>query len=97
VLWSELGPAQRPGWREAAIDLTSVWQTVLANLDRLERHLLEHVLILPHLIQIPAVLDRRRARRPQSLAGRDRRMAPPGAELKNDLMQENNMASHQIA
>jgi hypothetical protein len=44
-----------------------------------------------------AVLDRRCARRPRSLAGRDGRMAPPGAELKNDLMQENNMASHQIA
>jgi small-conductance mechanosensitive channel len=38
------------------MDLASVEQTILLDLDRLERHLLEDVLILPHLIQIPAIL-----------------------------------------
>ena len=43
-----------------------------------------------------AILDRRCARRPQHRAGRDRRMAPPGAELKNVSTQEGNMPSNQI-
>ena len=37
------------------------------------------------------VLDRRSARRPHPHAGRDGRMAPPGAEQKNGTMQEDNM------
>ena len=43
-----------------------------------------------------AVLDRRCACRPHHHAGRDGRMAPPGAEPKNDRQQEDNMPSDQI-
>jgi putative transposase len=43
-----------------------------------------------------AVLDRRCARRPHHRAGRDGRMAPPGAEQKNDTKQEGKMTSDQI-
>jgi putative transposase len=43
-----------------------------------------------------AVLDRRCARRPHHRAGRDGRMAPPGAEPKNGSTQEGNMPSNQI-
>ena len=43
-----------------------------------------------------AVLDRRCARRPHHCAGRDGRMAPPGAEQKNDTKQEGKMSSDQI-
>ena len=42
-----------------------------------------------------AVLDRRCARRPHRRAGRDGRMAPPGAEPKNGSTQEGNMPSNQ--
>jgi putative transposase len=38
-----------------------------------------------------AVLDRRSARQPHRCAGRDGRMAPPGAEPKNTNKQEDNM------
>ena len=41
-----------------------------------------------------AVLDRRCARRPHHRAGRDGRMAPPGAEPKNGSTQEGNMPSN---
>ena len=44
-----------------------------------------------------AVLDRRCARRPHHRAGRDGRMAPPEAELKNGSKQEDKMPSNQIA
>ena len=44
-----------------------------------------------------AVLDRRCARQPHHRAGRDGRMAPPGAEPKNVLRQEGNMPSDQLA
>ena len=44
-----------------------------------------------------AVLDRRCARRPHHRAGRDGRMAPPGAEPKNGANQEDNMPPDQIA
>jgi hypothetical protein len=44
-----------------------------------------------------AVLDRRCARRPHHRAGRDGRMAPPGAEPKNGSTQEGNTPSNQIA
>jgi hypothetical protein len=47
--------------------------------------------------QEAAVLDRRCARRPHHRAGRDGRMAPPGAEPKNGSSQEDIMPSHQIA
>jgi hypothetical protein len=47
-------------------------------------------------LQDGAVLDRRCARRPHHRAGRDGRMAPPGAEPKNGASQEDNMPSHQI-
>src|SRR5262249_9063404 len=43
-----------------------------------------------------AVLDRRCARRPQYRAGRDGRMAPPGAEQKNGTEHESKMPSDQI-
>ena len=43
-----------------------------------------------------AVLDRRCARRPHHRAGRDGRMAPPGAEQKNAPKQESKMPSDQI-
>jgi len=43
-----------------------------------------------------AVLDRRCARRPHHCAGRDGRMAPPGAEQKNGTEQESKMPSDQI-
>jgi Integrase core domain len=43
-----------------------------------------------------AVLDRRCARRPHHRAGRDGRMAPPGAEQKNATKQEGKMPSDQI-
>jgi len=43
-----------------------------------------------------AVLDRRSARRPHPRAGRDGRMAPPGAEQKNGTKQESKMPSDQI-
>jgi hypothetical protein len=43
-----------------------------------------------------AVLDRRCARRPHHRAGRNGRMAPPGAEQKNDTKQEGKMPSDQI-
>ena len=43
-----------------------------------------------------AVLDRRCARQPQRRAGRDERMAPPGAELKNDWKQEDKMPPDQL-
>ena len=46
--------------------------------------------------QDAAVLDRRCARRPHHRAGRDGRMAPPGAEPKNVRKQEGNMPSDQI-
>jgi transposase InsO family protein len=38
-----------------------------------------------------AVLDRRCARQPRQCAGRDGRMGPPGAELKNATKPEDNM------
>ena len=44
-----------------------------------------------------AGLDRRCARRPHHRAGRDGRMAPPGAELKNVSTQEGNMPSNHTA
>jgi putative transposase len=44
-----------------------------------------------------AVLDRRCARRPHHRAGRDGRMAPPGAEPKNVSRPEDNMPSDQTA
>ena len=44
-----------------------------------------------------AVLDRRGARRPHHCAGRDERMAPPGAEPKNASQQEEKMTSNQLA
>jgi putative transposase len=47
--------------------------------------------------QDAAVLDRRCARSPHHRAGRDGRMAPPEAELKNVRKQEGNMPSDQIA
>jgi putative transposase len=47
--------------------------------------------------QHAAVPDRRCARRPHHRAGRDGRMAPPGAEPKNGSTQEGNMPSNQIA
>jgi putative transposase len=47
--------------------------------------------------QHAAVPDRRCARRPHHPAGRDGRMAPPGAEPKNGSTQEGNMPSNQIA
>jgi putative transposase len=43
-----------------------------------------------------AVLDRRRARQPHHRAGRDGRMAPPGAEPRNGSTQGDNMPSNQI-
>jgi putative transposase len=43
--------------------------------------------------QEAAVLDRRCARQPHHRAGRDGRMAPPGAEPKNDPNQEDDMPS----
>jgi putative transposase len=46
--------------------------------------------------QDAAVLDRRCARRPHDRAGRDGRMAPPGAEQKNGTKQESKMPSDQI-
>ena len=46
--------------------------------------------------QDAAVLDRRCARQPHRRAGRDERMAPPGAEPKNGSTQEGNMPSNQI-
>ena len=47
--------------------------------------------------RVGAVLDRRCARQPHHRAGRDGRMAPPGAEPKNVSKQEANMPSDQIA
>ena len=47
--------------------------------------------------QEAAVLDRRCARRPHQRAGRDGRMAPPGAELKNVSTQEGSMPSNHTA
>jgi hypothetical protein len=43
-----------------------------------------------------AVLDGRCARRPHHRAGRDGRMAPPGAEQKNGIKQESKMPSDKI-
>jgi putative transposase len=43
-----------------------------------------------------AVLDGRCARRPQTAAGRDGRMAPPGAEQKNGATEEDEMTSHYV-
>ena len=47
--------------------------------------------------QEAAVLDRRCARLPRQCAGRDGRMAPPGAEPKNLSIQEDNMPSNHRA
>ena len=47
--------------------------------------------------QEAAVLDCRCARRPQPRAGRDGRMAPPGAEPKNVSTQEDSMPSNHTA
>jgi putative transposase len=47
--------------------------------------------------QEAAVLDRRCARRPQLRAGRDGRMAPPGAEPKNVSTQEGSMPPNHTA
>ena len=47
-------------------------------------------------LQEAAVLDRRCARQPHHRAGRDGRMAPPGAELKNGSKQEDKMTSRPI-
>ena len=44
-----------------------------------------------------AGLDRRCARQPHRRAGRDERMAPPGAELKNDWKGEDKMPRHQLS
>jgi putative transposase len=44
-----------------------------------------------------AVLDRRCAQRPHRRAGRDERMAPPGAELKNGWKQEGKVQPNQPA
>jgi small-conductance mechanosensitive channel len=38
------------------MDIASLWQMVLARLATFEQHLLDDILILPNLIQIPAVL-----------------------------------------
>src|SRR5580692_10641070 len=46
--------------------------------------------------QEAAVLDRRCARRPHHRAGRDGRMAPPGAEPKNGFSKEGDMPAIQI-
>jgi putative transposase len=43
-----------------------------------------------------AVLDRRSARRPRAAAGRDGRMAPPGAEQKNGVAEEDEMTPHYV-
>ena len=43
-----------------------------------------------------AVLDRRCARQPHRRAGRDGRMAPPGAEQKNGSKQEDKMTLRPI-
>ena len=47
--------------------------------------------------QVGAVLDRHCARQPHHRAGRDGRMALPGAEPKNVSKREGNMPSDQIA
>jgi putative transposase len=47
--------------------------------------------------QEAAVLDRRCAHQPRQCAGRDGRMAPPGAEPKNATTQEDTMPSDHIA
>jgi hypothetical protein len=39
----------------------------------------------------------RGGRRPHLRAGQDERMAPPGAELKNDRKQEDQMPCHQLS
>ena len=44
-----------------------------------------------------AGLDRRCARQPHRRAGRDERMAPPGAELKNGWKGEDKMPRHQLS
>ncbi len=46
--------------------------------------------------QDAAVLDRRCARQPRQCAGRDGRMAPPGAKPKNANQQEDSMSSDHI-
>ena len=43
-----------------------------------------------------AVLDRRCARQPHHRAGRDGRMAPPGAEPKNTMKPEDKMTPQQL-
>ncbi len=45
---------------------------------------------------VPADLDRRSTRRRALLAGRDERMAPPGAEQKNEPKEEDKMPSNTI-
>jgi hypothetical protein len=47
--------------------------------------------------QDAAVLDRHCARQPRQRAGRDGRMAPPGAEPKNTNKQADKMASDHVA
>ena len=47
--------------------------------------------------QVGAVLDRHCARQPHHRAGRDGRMAPPGAKPKNVAKRESNMKSDQLA
>jgi putative transposase len=44
-----------------------------------------------------AIPDRHCTQRPHHRAGRDGRMAPPGAELKNDSIREDNMPSNRTA
>jgi small-conductance mechanosensitive channel len=56
MLSSACKPAHSLCRREAAIDFATIWQTTLVDLDRLERHLVGHIFVLPNLIQIPAVL-----------------------------------------
>src|ERR1700731_4025715 len=45
-----------PAAREARIDAVSFWQNVVAHFEQLERHLLDEILVVANLIQIPAVI-----------------------------------------
>ena len=41
---------------EARIDAVAIWQNVMAHFEQFERHLLDEILVLANLIQIPAVI-----------------------------------------
>ena len=59
--WAVNGGGATSGW-EAEIDAVTIWQHVVTHFERLEKHLLDDVLVFANLIQIPGGHPDRRRR-----------------------------------